>query len=54
MRLLKFSGIIVILIGVIILAIHFFTQPDSNTLLAVAAIVMIVGLALHIVVRKSL
>ena len=52
--LLKYLGSIFILIGVVILSVYFFTKSSSNTYLASAGIIMIVGFLTHIVFNKRL
>jgi membrane protein YdbS with pleckstrin-like domain len=51
--LLKFLGPILILVGVIILSVYFFTKSNSNIYLASAGIVMILGLLSHIVINRK-
>jgi len=53
-ELLKNLGPILILIGVIILTIYFFTQSNSNVYLASAGIIMIIGFLGHIIINKQL
>lgn len=53
-NLLKNLGPIMILVGVIILAIYFFTQSSSNTYLASAGIIMVVGFFTHIFTNKKI
>lgn len=52
-NLLKNLGPILILVGVVILAIYFFAETNSNTYLASAGIIMIVGFLSHIVINKK-
>ncbi|MDD3079324.1 MAG: hypothetical protein PHH37_09510 [Paludibacter sp.] len=52
--LLKYLGAIMILIGVAILAVYFFKQESSNTYLASAGGIMIVGFLSHIIINKNL
>ncbi len=51
-KLLRYSGIIIILLGVICLMLQFFGVITGNGILATAAILFIVGLAAHIIVNK--
>jgi len=51
-NLLKNLGPILILIGVIILAVYFFTESNSNTYLAVAGVIMVIGFLGHILLNK--
>ena len=51
--LMKFLGPILILIGVIILSVYFFTSSSSNTYLATASIIMIVGFFAHILINRK-
>ncbi|MCE5331928.1 MAG: hypothetical protein LLF95_07290 [Bacteroidales bacterium] len=53
-NLLKNLGPIMILVGVIILAIYFFTESNSNTYLASAGIIMVVGFFTHIFTNKKI
>jgi len=50
---LKNLGSILILIGVAILAVYFFTQSNSNTYLISAGVMMIVGFLAHIFLNKK-
>lgn len=52
--LLKFLGPMLILVGVIILSVYFFTKSSSNAYLASAGIVMIVGLFTHILINRRI
>jgi hypothetical protein len=52
--LLKYLGSIIILIGVALLAIYFFTKSSDNTYLASAGIIMIVGFLTHIITNKTI
>lgn len=49
---LKYLGPILQLVGVAILAIYYFNQTPENTLLAVAGIIMVLGMVGHIVINK--
>jgi hypothetical protein len=51
-ELIKNSGLIVILIGVIILGYVVFTQVQTNSKLAISAVLIVGGLVLHILVNK--
>lgn len=51
--LLKFLGPILILIGVIILSVYFFTSSSSNAYLASAGIIMVVGFLSHILINRK-
>ncbi len=53
-NLLKNLGPIMILVGVIILAIYFFTESNSNIYLASAGIIMVVGFFTHILTNKKI
>jgi len=53
-ELVKYLGPILILIGVIILAVYFFTESSSNSYLAAAGIIMVVGFLGHIIINKQL
>lgn len=49
---LKYLGPILQLVGVGILTVYFFNQTTSNTLLAVAGIIMVLGMLGHIVINR--
>ena len=49
---LGFLGPIIVLAGVIILAIYFFTQSSSNTYLIAAGVTMLIGLVVHVILNK--
>jgi len=49
---LRFLGPIIILVGVIILAVYFFTQSSSNTYLIAAGVTMFVGVFAHVILNK--
>jgi len=51
---LKFLGSILILIGVALLAFYYFGNMPSNTILASAAIIMVVGCITHIMINKRI
>jgi len=51
-ELLKNTGLIVILIGVIILGYVVFTQVQTNSKLALSAVLIVGGLLLHIFINK--
>lgn len=51
---LKYSGVLLILFGVIILGIYAYRSLVSNTLLIVSALLLIGGLAIHIILNKIL
>ncbi len=50
--LLKNSGLLVIIAGVVLLSIVVFRQTHSNTELAISLILIVVGLLGHIIVNK--
>lgn len=52
-NLLKNLGPILILIGVVLLAIYYFTQSNSNNYLISAGVIMIVGFFAHIFLNKK-
>ena len=52
-NLLKNLGSILVLIGVVLLAIYFFTQSNSNNFLISAGVIMIIGLVAHIFLNKK-
>jgi len=47
-------GPVLMLIGVIILAIYFFTNSHSNVYLASAGILLVVGFFAHIILNKAI
>lgn len=49
---LKYLGILVVVIGVLLLVIPAFLNSTSNTTLATAGVLMVVGLLAHIVINK--
>ena len=49
--LLKYCGVILLLIGVVVECIYFW-GPRSNALLAVAAVCIVLGCIAHIVINK--
>lgn len=51
-ELLKNTGLIVILIGVIILGYVVFTEVQTNAKLALSAVLIVGGLLLHILINK--
>jgi hypothetical protein len=51
-ELLKNAGLLVILAGVIILGISVFTHIQTNALLSLSLVLVIVGLLGHIVINK--
>ncbi len=51
---LKYLGSILILIGVALLAFYYFGNMPSNTILASAGIIMVVGCIAHIVLNKKI
>lgn len=51
-QLLKYSGIFLIFLAVILLGIYVFTNPTGNALLVVSAVLLIGGLVGYIVINK--
>lgn len=51
---LKYLGSILILVGVALLAFYQFGSHPTNTILASAAIIMVVGCVTHIVLNKHI
>lgn len=47
-------GPILMLIGVVILAVYFFTNSHSNTYLASAGALLVVGFFVHIILNKAI
>ena len=52
-NLLKNLGPVLMLIGVVILAVYFFTESNSNAYLASAGIIMFFSIILHIFLNKE-
>jgi hypothetical protein len=52
-EILKYLGALLVLVGVVILAVYYFGQSNSNTLLAVAGGTMVVGFLAHIIINKQ-
>lgn len=50
---LKYLGSILILVGVALLALYYFGNLQSNTVLASAGIIMIIGCITHIVINRK-
>lgn len=50
--LLRFGGIILVLIGVAVLAVPYFTNSMTNTLLGTGFVLMVVGIIATIVLNK--
>lgn len=49
---LKFLGPIILLIGTALIAVYYFKNTPENTILVVAAVMMVVGLITHVVINK--
>jgi multisubunit Na+/H+ antiporter MnhG subunit len=49
---LKNFGIILIIIGVIVLGLYSLNPPTSNTPLAMAALLMVGGIAVHVIFNR--
>jgi len=49
---LKYLGIIIMIIGLIILAISEFSQKDNNTLLVISGGAIIIGLITYVVINR--
>ncbi|MFB6341446.1 hypothetical protein ACE01N_02755 [Saccharicrinis sp. FJH2] len=49
---LKYLGIFIVVIGVLLLIIPAFLNTTSNMNLAIAAVLMVVGLIAHIILNK--
>ena len=52
-NLLKNLGPILILVGVVILAVYFFTESNSNNYLISAGALMVLGFVAHIFLNKK-
>jgi membrane protein YdbS with pleckstrin-like domain len=50
--LLKNLGPVIILIGVVVLAVYFFTGSNSNTYLLTSGLIMLLGLVFHVVINR--
>ncbi len=53
-NLLKNLGPILILVGVVVLAIYFFTESNSNNYLISAGVLMVLGFIAHIFLNKRI
>ncbi len=53
-KLLKYSGLLLIIIAVIILGVYSYANLVSNTLLAISILMLVGGLAVHIIMGKIL
>ncbi|MCR5497770.1 MAG: hypothetical protein K6F48_08000 [Paludibacteraceae bacterium] len=51
-KLLRYLGIIIILIGVLLLMFHFFGVIGGNGILAIAGIMFVLGLIAYIICNK--
>ena len=49
---LKYLGPIILLIGTALLAVYYFHNTAENTILGVAAGLMVVGLITHVLINK--
>ncbi len=51
---LKYLGAIIVLAGAAILAVYYYGQSNSNTLLVAAGVTMVVGFFAHVIINKNL
>ena len=51
-QLLKYSGVMVIIIAVILLGIYFYLEPVSNILLGISGLLLIIGFFGYIITNK--
>ncbi len=51
-KLMRYLGVLIVLLGVLVLLLHFFGIFTSNSALATGGIIMILGLAAHILLNK--
>ncbi|MCL2073436.1 MAG: hypothetical protein FWH18_05935 [Marinilabiliaceae bacterium] len=51
-QLIKYSGVIVIIIAVLLLGIYFYANPASNILLVISGLLLLVGLFGYIITNK--
>lgn len=51
-KIMRYLGIVVVLLGALVLMLHFFGIFSSNTALATAAILMILGVVVYVVLNK--
>jgi len=51
-NLVKYLGIILVVIGIIVLAIKEFNKMEGNSFLGISAILIILGLVVHVIVNK--
>jgi membrane protein YdbS with pleckstrin-like domain len=52
--LLENLGVLILLIGVIVLALHYFAETPSNVYLAVGLGLIIVGIIVYLLINKHL
>ena len=53
-EILKYTGVIVLLVGVLVLAVPFFSGTMTNTLLLVGLLLILAGFFTHIFLNKKL
>lgn len=53
-EILKYTGVIILLVGVVVLAAPFFSGTMTNTLLLVGLLLILVGFFTHIFLNKKL
>lgn len=51
---LKYLGVFIVLIGVIVLVVYYYGGSNSNAYLSIAALLMIAGLVSHIFINKKI
>ncbi len=49
---LKYAGVVLILLGVVLLGVYAFKNMISNTLLVVSALLLIGGVAIHVILNR--
>lgn len=53
-NLLKYSGLILVFIAVVLLVFEVKSGINNNTFLILSAVLIIIGLALHVILNKKL
>ncbi|WP_157363793.1 hypothetical protein [Alkaliflexus imshenetskii] len=49
---LKYAGVVLVLLGVVLLGVYAFQNMVSNTLLVVSALLLIGGVAMHVILNR--
>ncbi|MCQ2219302.1 MAG: hypothetical protein MJZ33_12625 [Paludibacteraceae bacterium] len=51
-QIMRYVGIILVLLGVLVLALYYFNALSGNGALGTAAVLMVVGMLSHIILNK--